>query len=118
VIQSELSVISRIFGYGGTLDLLVKWLKKGTDRLGLLDIKSGSKIPVGTKYQTSAYRKAFCETAKVDKKLITTHGLLLTPEGKAQLETYKYPDTNFQIFLHYLGCYHAEVNEGIRKPWG
>jgi len=65
---SEIQLVSEAYGYGGTIDLLVKI----DGELTLLDIKTGSGIYPEMKYQLAAYRQLYDETHtdKIKKVLI------------------------------------------------
>lgn len=80
VVEHERTVFSNKYGYAGTLDLLVKI--NNSDRLTLIDVKTGKDIYNEAHLQVSAYRQALLEDGV---ELQGSAILLLQEDG-----TYKY----------------------------
>jgi hypothetical protein len=91
-VEHERTVVSRKFGYAGTLDLLAKV----GDSLVLIDAKSGKDIYPNFWLQLCAYRQALREEGtEVDHMAV----LLLKENGN-----YKYETSNEDLFRPFFAC--------------
>lgn len=93
IVIHEKTVISRKHGYAGTLDLLVK--NKQSNKMFIIDVKTGKDIYAEAFLQLSAYKQALSEEGvEVDHIAV----LLLNEEG-----TYKFGQGDFDLDS-FLAC--------------
>lgn len=81
VVENERTVISKKYGYAGTLDILARV----NGKLMIVDVKTGKDLYPEVKLQTSAYRQALLENG-VD--IDGTSALLLQEDGTYKFETH------------------------------
>ena len=94
LVEHERSVASRKYGYAGTLDLLVTF--DGTEKLVLIDVKTGKDIYVEALLQTAAYRQALREEGT---EVVGTGVLVLSEDA-----TYKFQRTEADLFRPFFAC--------------
>jgi len=85
ILENEITVTSKKFGYKGTLDLVVEI--KGKKKL--VDLKTGKGIYSSVELQNSAYRQAY-EEENPTKRAIDENWVLLLEKGDNGLPTGKY----------------------------
>jgi len=103
ILENEKTVVSKKYGYAGTLDLLIKFRKKG--RILIADVKTGKDIYDEHFLQLSAYKQALFEMEKID----TGMGIILLSTGTDGKGTGKY---KFQENDYYFDEFMA-----ARKLW-
>jgi len=84
IVGNEKTVISKKYGFAGTLDLLIKFKKKG--RLLIADVKTGKDIYDEAFLQLSAYKHGLLETEEIDAGI----GVILLSTGTDGKSTGKY----------------------------
>jgi hypothetical protein len=116
VIENERSVISKKYGYAGTLDMLAHI--GGTDKVYIFDIKTGKDVYPEAFLQMSAYRQALDEAGvKVDGMGVI---LLKTGQNGKPTGTYKFEQGEdcFPVFKAALEIWkwkNADLIESIKK---
>ncbi len=98
-VEHEKTMVSKKYGYAGTMDLLVKFKKSG--RIFIIDVKTGKDIYDEAYLQLSAYRQALKETENVDAEV----GVLLLATGKDDKSTgtYKF-EQGTDLFEEFLAA--------------
>jgi len=81
IVENEKTVISKKYGYAGTLDMLAKV----NGKLMIVDVKTGKDLYPEVKLQTSAYRQALLEGGI---NVEGTSALLLQEDGSYKFETH------------------------------
>lgn len=103
VLESELRVVHRQFGYAGTLDVL----GLAESALSVLDIKSGM-MPRSVGYQTAAYSEAYAH--QHGKKPKRRYCLQLNPEFAVGYKLHRLSKTtDWSLFVSALNVY-KELN--------
>ena len=97
IIENEKTVVSKKYGYAGTLDLVVKFKKNG--RTLIADVKTGKDIYTDVFLQLSAYKQAYEENGGDEVGI----GVILLSTGADGKPTGKYKfeegDYCFEEFL-------------------
>lgn len=101
LIASEVSLVSDIWGYGGTLD----YIYRDNSGVHLVDFKTGGKVYPSMGYQLAAYHQLW-EEARPDC-LIDDAYILRLDKGSGEYSFVPFPDLgkDFEIFRHCLSLY-------------
>lgn len=120
ILDHEKTVTSEKYGYTGTLDLLVRFIKK--DKVFVIDLKTGKDIYPESFLQSSAYAQALHENGIK----VSGIGTLLLETGKDDKPTgdYKFQKGKY-CFRQFLACQslwywrNREICEkvGYKLPW-
>ncbi len=97
LIEHEKTLVSKTYGYAGTLDLLARF--KNSGRTFILDVKTGKDVYEDYFLQLSAYKQALFENEGIDANM----GIILLSTGQDDKPTgnYKFVEANncFDVFL-------------------
>jgi molybdopterin converting factor small subunit len=99
ILEHEKTLLSKKYGYAGTLDLLVKFRNSG--RIMIIDVKTGKDIYEDYFLQLSAYKQALLEQDGIDAEmgiLLLATGANGKPTGKS-----KFQDADY-CFDEFLAC--------------
>jgi len=102
VIETERLVVSKKFGYAGTLDLLA--VLKGDTTPSVIDLKTSKDFWPTMALQLAAYREALLEEGReVDRRLVVRIDKLKT--GKLEIKEYTQHARDFNAFLAALSLF-------------
>ena len=99
LLEHEKTLVSKKYGYAGTLDLLVKFKKSG--RTLIIDVKTGKDIYDEAYLQLSAYKQALKEVEGQDVEIGVL--LLATNEEGESTGTYKF-EQGVDLFNEFLAA--------------
>lgn len=99
LLEHEKTMVSKKYGYAGTMDLLVKFKK--SDKLFIIDVKTGKDIYDEAFLQLSAYKQALKETEDKDAEIGVL--LLATGEDGKSTGTYKFQQ-GVDLFPEFLAA--------------
>lgn len=106
-VASEVQLVSEMYGYGGTLDIMAR---DRQGRLTLIDIKSSKGIYESMLFQLAGYEHLWCENneEQVDRRAIFRNGKLSDKKSDTEIKWMGDMQRYFDVFLAQLNLMNAK----------